>query len=350
MGRPPRVDGPGMWHHVMNRGIARRTTFEGLADFDAFTEALLRVTRGGWMEVHVYSAMFNHFHLLVRTERGTVSEGMRRLESTYVRVFNRMRDRDGALFRGRFTSRAVTSEAYWYTVLRYIDRNPVAAGLAREPTEYPHGSAWWYARRAGPAWLRRDVVEAAVSADAGRQVYDPADYGAFSGAGDINWQRELVEGRMRRPPRGRDPLEWLLTASAKRFSRWMHDAARLADGTAPGTAVVSPACLLSVISREESPLSADAMDCLRAGLLRAGADLTEAEIARSLNRSREWTRARLRDHRLRLVEDEQYRRSAESTLRIALAATLGRATRGADIMAGETGTPVSDTGVPTKRV
>ena len=72
--------------------------------------------------------------------------------------------RDGALFRGRFTSRAVTSEAYWYTVLRYIDRNPVAAGLAREPTEYPHGSAWWYARRAGPAWLRRDVVEAAVSA------------------------------------------------------------------------------------------------------------------------------------------------------------------------------------------
>ena len=170
MGRPPRVDGPGMWHHVMNRGIARRTTFEGLADFDAFTEALLRVTRGGWMEVHVYSAMFNHFHLLVRTERGTVSEGMRRLESTYVRVFNRMRDRDGALFRGRFTSRAVTSEAYWYTVLRYIDRNPVAAGLAREPTEYPHGSAWWYARRAGPAWLRRDVVEAAVSADAGRQV------------------------------------------------------------------------------------------------------------------------------------------------------------------------------------
>ena len=334
-----------MWHHVMNRGIARRTTFEGIADFDAFAEGLLRITRGGWLEVHAFSVMFNHFHLLVRSERGTVSEGMRRLGSAYVRVFNRMRERDGALFRGRFTSRAVTNEAYWYAVLRYIDRNPVAAGLAQVPTEYPRGSAWWYARASGPAWLRRDVVEGAVQADAGRSRYEPSDYASFSSAGDLDWQRDLVERRVRRPSGRGDPLDWFVAAPGARIARWMHDAARLADGVPPGAPLVSPACLLSVLSRSDAPLPVDALECLRVGLLRAGAGLTEAELARQLERSRSWVRTRLEAHRGRVLEDTAYRQAAESTLRIGLAATLGRYVPRAVILSGGEDTPVSDTGV-----
>jgi REP element-mobilizing transposase RayT len=308
----------------MNRGIARRTTFEGIADYDAFTDALLRVTRGGWLEVHAYSAMVNHFHLLVRSERGTVSEGMRRLGSLYVRTFNRLRERDGALFRGRFTSRPVTNEAYWYTVLRYIDRNPVAAGLARDPTEYPRGSAWWYARASGPPWLRRDVVEGAVRADAGRRVYDPSDYREFSAAGDMEWQRDLVERRTARPPAASDPLDWLLSAPRDRITHWMQQASRLADGTASGAALVGPAALSSVLDRSPDPLSEDAKASLRVGLLRAGAGMTELELSRHLQRTRHWVRSRLEGHRSLLRGDARYREIAERTLRESLAATLGR--------------------------
>ena len=324
MSRPKRVDEPGAWHHVMNRGIARRTTFEGIADYDAFTDALLRVTRGGWLEVHAYSAMFNHFHLLVRSERGTVSEGMRRLGSLYVRMFNRLRERDGALFRGRFTSRPVTNEAYWYTVLRYIDRNPVAAGLARDPTEYPRGSAWWYARASGPAWLRRDVVEEAVQADAGRKVYDPSDYREFSTAGDLEWQRDLVERRTVRPAAVADPLDWLLNAPGDRITDWMQKASRLADGTTSGAALVSPNALSSVLDHLTDQLSDDAKASLLVGLLRAGAGMTEVETSRHLERTRHWVRSQLEVHRSRLLGDAGYRKVAERTLRESLTATLGR--------------------------
>ena len=326
----------------MNRGLARRTTFEGPPDIDAFHAALGDVSRGGWLQVHVYSIMNNHFHLLVRTERGTVSEGMRRLASAYVRVFNRTRDRDGALFRGRFTSRLVATEGYWHAVLRYIDRNPVAAGLARLPTDYPHGSAWWYARAAGPKWLHREVVEEVVRIDAGRAAFDPLDYLGFSTAGEPDWQRALVEARLRRPPRGDDPLDRLMAAPRVRFTEWMCDAARLADGTSPGVAIAAPDSVLRAVDRLGAVSSPETLECLRVGLLRTGAGLTESEISRWLGRSRHWVRSRMSAHRERLSGDDVHRAAAEEVLRSALAVTVGPCVRRGVIPMG---TAVSDTGV-----
>ena len=343
MGRPRRLDGPGAWHHVMNRGIARRTTFEGPPDIDAFQEAVLDATRGGWLQVHVFSVMENHFHLLVRTERGTVSEGMRRVESAYVRVFNRVRGRDGPLFRGRFCSRPVTSEAYWYAVLRYIDRNPVAAGLAQFPTDYPHGSAWWYSRPSGPEWLCRKVVEEVVRLDAGRTEFDPRDYLGFSAAGEMDWQRSLIERRMRRTHRVEDPLDQLMSATRRGFADWMHDAARMADGTGVGIEIASPEAVLAALDGAGATKTPEVLDSLRVGLLRTGAGLTESEIARRLGRSRHWVRSTVVRHRSRLLDRSDYENAAEAALRSALDRTVGRRVRAGAIPMPDT--PVSDTGV-----
>src|SRR5436190_877467 len=129
MPRRPRADRPGRLHHVMNRGIARRTVFETRADRRKFLALLAREVREGGIELHAFVILGTHYHLLVRSLDGRLSETMRRVQNAYVRWFNRMRRRDGPLFRGRFRSIPLESTRYAHTLIRYIDQNPVEARL-----------------------------------------------------------------------------------------------------------------------------------------------------------------------------------------------------------------------------
>jgi len=80
------------------------------------------------------------------------------------------------LFRGRFHSRPVTSLVYRRTLVRYIDDNPVHAGMVDEAADYPWCSRAHFAKRKGPIWHARDWVEAQVAEAAGRRQFDPLDY------------------------------------------------------------------------------------------------------------------------------------------------------------------------------
>src|SRR5688572_12930314 len=62
MARAPRMDRPGAWHHVANRGLARRTLFESKADIRFFLSRVARVVRRGELEIHAYSILTTHFH------------------------------------------------------------------------------------------------------------------------------------------------------------------------------------------------------------------------------------------------------------------------------------------------
>ncbi len=178
MARQPRIDAPGAWHHVMNRGQAQRPVFQTPTDQRDFLGRLARMSLEKGLEVHAYTLLGNHYHLLVRSRRGSLSRDMAWLQNGYVRAFNCRRGRDGALFRGRFTSRLIPDgdEAYWRAVVRYIDHNPVAAGLAPRATAWPLGSAYHYARRSGPPWLHRSIVEGAAADIQGHPHFDPAGY------------------------------------------------------------------------------------------------------------------------------------------------------------------------------
>ena len=74
MGQRRRHDGPGVWHHVANRGIARRSVFEVSADVRFFLSRLARAYRKGLLEIHGYCMMITHFHLLVRSPVGQLSD------------------------------------------------------------------------------------------------------------------------------------------------------------------------------------------------------------------------------------------------------------------------------------
>jgi REP element-mobilizing transposase RayT len=150
----PRIDFEGAWHHVMNRGIRRSPIFETASDGHLFLEFVgEQVLRTG-MEVHAYCLMDNHFHLLVRSATGELSSLMQQLGSNYARAFNIRHRYDGPLFRGRFHSKIVGSDAYLSAVSRYIHRNPldvrppVALDRYRWSSYGPHlGMA------AAPDWL-----------------------------------------------------------------------------------------------------------------------------------------------------------------------------------------------------
>ena len=78
MPRRPRLDRPGLLHHVMNRAISRRTAFETREDIRRFLALIACAVREGRIEVHAYSILSTHFHLLVRSLDGRLSETMRR--------------------------------------------------------------------------------------------------------------------------------------------------------------------------------------------------------------------------------------------------------------------------------
>jgi putative transposase len=78
---------------------------------------------------------------------------MQTVGSRYVRYFNRTHDRMGPLWNGRYRCFLIDTEQYWLNCLRYVEQNPVRAGLVKSPEEYPWSSYASHARGSGPEWL-----------------------------------------------------------------------------------------------------------------------------------------------------------------------------------------------------
>lgn len=159
MPRPPRVDHPGAWHHAMNRGARHQDIFVDDEDRKTFLLLLADTANRYALEVHGYALMSNHFHLLVRSLRGRLSEAMRHLQQTWTQQVNRRHGWDGPLFRGRFRSQLVQDDTYLLTVLAYLHLNPVVAGLAPNAESAPWTSHRAYINREStPVWLHTDEL------------------------------------------------------------------------------------------------------------------------------------------------------------------------------------------------
>lgn len=248
-----RKDAPNEWFHVMNRAIARRTMFERRADMDAFLGHLEAVVAKGWLEVHAYSVMATHFHLLVRSPDGELSRAMRELQLGYVRHFNRTRRRDGPLLRGRFRSKFVGSLAYRRLLVGYIDDNAPRAGLVANAAEYAFGSARAYVTGTGPSWLSREWVQGEVRGATGSATYRGADYPHAFHRGFSREHAALIDQRILATARD-TPIDDLIDGAPARVLAWFRYKARLADGTKAGLPLVSAACAITAIGRAEPRL------------------------------------------------------------------------------------------------
>jgi putative transposase len=147
MARLPRIDVPGVPQHLIVRGNNRSTLFQDDADRCIYLQFLEGALDSCACELHAYVLMSNHVHLLATGHLpGEVSELMQRVGRKFARLMNIRWNRTGTLFEGRFHSSLVDSEAYLLTCMRYIELNPVRAGMVRHPKEYGWSS---YRQNAG---------------------------------------------------------------------------------------------------------------------------------------------------------------------------------------------------------
>jgi REP element-mobilizing transposase RayT len=134
----------------MTRGVNRGKIFFDQVDYRRYLELLADVRAAAGVTVLAYALMPNHVHLLVEDPGGRLSPFFHNLNSRYALWFNKRHGRVGHLFQGRFRSYPVQDAAYLATVVAYIHRNPVKAGLSQRAEDYP-----WSSRRelAAPAGL-----------------------------------------------------------------------------------------------------------------------------------------------------------------------------------------------------
>ncbi len=88
--------------------------------------------------LHDYCLMDNHYHILIETEKENLSTFMRIVSANYSQYFNKRYKRSGHLWQDRYRSKYITSDTYLYTLIRYIEYNPVEAGLTQNIGEYPY--------------------------------------------------------------------------------------------------------------------------------------------------------------------------------------------------------------------
>ena len=141
MARLPRLYLPNIPQHVIQRGHNREASFFADEDYAVYLDKLKHYSRQYDVAVYCCLLMTNHVHLLMtpKTEKG-VSQLMQALGRYYVRYVNHTYQRTGALWEGRYKSTLVDSDHYFLIVSRYIELNPVRAGMVDHPSAYPWSS------------------------------------------------------------------------------------------------------------------------------------------------------------------------------------------------------------------
>lgn len=140
MSRPLRIEYDGAVYHVTSRGNGQSDIYLSDADRESFLEVLKQVIeRFAWV-CHAYCLMSNHYHLMIETPKGNLSQGMRQLNGVYTQRFNRNHKRVGHVFQGRYKAILVEKDAHLLELCRYIVRNPVAAGMVKEVSDWQWSS------------------------------------------------------------------------------------------------------------------------------------------------------------------------------------------------------------------
>lgn len=166
MSRPLRIQYPGAWYHVMNRGRRGEAIFTGKDDYSAFIDLLQELVEDYNVKIASYCLMTNHYHLLLQTPDANISRSMRHLSGVYTQRFNRIHHCDGQLFRGRYKSILVDADSYLLELVRYIHRNPLEAGMVENLNRYTWSSHKGYLSEAKKwDWLHKKYILSFFSKD-----------------------------------------------------------------------------------------------------------------------------------------------------------------------------------------
>lgn len=174
MARPLRIEYAGAWYHVMNRGRRGENIFSMDSDYQLFLSLLKETSEMFELRISAYCLMPNHYHLLVQTPSANLSRAMRHINGVYTQRFNRSKEIDGQLFRGRFKSVLVEEDSHLLELLRYIHRNPVRAKMCQSVSNFKWSSHYSYiSSRKDMQWLHKEFLLSmfADSSDRAKALY-----------------------------------------------------------------------------------------------------------------------------------------------------------------------------------
>jgi len=225
MARLPRLCLPGIPQHIIQRGNNRQACFASQEDFSAYAHWLEESAKKNNVKIHAWVFMTNHVHLLVTPEAPHgISSMMQTLGRYYVRYFNYTYGRTGTLWEGRFKSCVIDADEYLLTCQRYIELNPVRAGMVESPGDYAWSSfkangqgkrvRMWTPHRCylelgrngeERAESYRDLFNGHLDSALLTQIRDASNKGLALGNDRFKWEIEMLSGRrvrlMKRGPR-----------------------------------------------------------------------------------------------------------------------------------------------------
>lgn len=188
MPRTARIAPGGVIFHVLNRGNARSRIFEKDLDYEAFSRVIAETAKLIPVEIFAYTVMPNHWHMVLRPTRdGDLGHFVQRLTTTHVRRWHLHRDSVGSghLYQGTYKSFPIQDDEHFLTVCRYVEQNPLRAGLVQRAEDWRWSS------------LHRSVTGTAKQTDVVLSewpVSKPTDWLSF--VNDALTMKELEELRL----------------------------------------------------------------------------------------------------------------------------------------------------------
>ena len=154
MARPLRIEYPGAFYHVINRGHRQEPIIADRRDKERFISYLSRMAGQFNVLVHSYCLMINHYHLIIETPEANLSRAMQWLNVSYAAYYNRRHRYSGHLFQGRFKAVLVETGKYLEALSRYIHLNPVHVGVVSCAWDYAWSSCRYFVgTQSAPTWL-----------------------------------------------------------------------------------------------------------------------------------------------------------------------------------------------------
>jgi len=180
MARPLRILYEGAFYHVTARGNERRKIFLSPTDYEKYLSYLTDAVHKFGMVLHAFVLMANHYHLIVESPKANLSAFMQALNSAYTTYFNIKRGRAGHLFQGRYKAILVDADNYLLELSRYIHLNPVRAGMAEKPEDYPYSSLRPYLFPKEETMVFRDLIWDMISKERKKAPQRYREFVAFA--------------------------------------------------------------------------------------------------------------------------------------------------------------------------
>lgn len=208
---------PGYPHHVTQRGNRSQRTFFRDADYGTYFDLLARSCSEAGVACWAYCFMPNHVHLILVPQTGTgLATALKRTHQLYTRAVNGREGWTGCLWQGRFFS-CPMDEAYWLAATRYVENNPVRAGLVRDAADWRWSIARAHIAGRPDALLSRSPLEDGIASwteflAVGLDIKAEAELALYTKIGmplgGTEWIAglEKVHGRRLRPERWRSSV------------------------------------------------------------------------------------------------------------------------------------------------